>query len=132
MCRAKEVHIMADSHSSGAVAEFVEHLRGDPKLLEATWNRPQDRPAAVEAALDYVVAVAAERGFSFSREELVEAVRDALPDDGIEDEGAVRVSVSVGSLGFGRVMVGLSNPSEVMCQYHAPMALLAEESTGIR
>lgn len=123
---------MVESHSGSAVAEFVDHLRGDPRLLEATRNRPQDDWAPLEAALDYAVEVAAQRGFSFTREELVDAVRTALRDEDAYEDENVRFNLAVGSLGFRQVIVGLSNPSEVMCQYHAPMALLAEESTRIR
>jgi hypothetical protein len=126
------LHIMTESDSRGSVAEFADYLRGDPALLEAIRNRPQDEPVALEEALDYAVEVATERGFSFSRDELVEAVRQALPEGGTAEDEAVRFRLTVGSLGFKQILVGMSNPSEVMCQYHAPMAILAERPTDTR
>lgn len=122
---------MAESVERNDIAAFAERIRRDPKLREATWNRPQGRPAPLDAAVDYALAVASESGFNFSREELTEYVRAALENAVEVDQPsseANNITMSVGSLGFGRVLVGLSNPSEVMCQYHAPLAVLSESA----
>ena len=120
---------MSESQGNNDIAAFVEHLRQDPKLLEATWNRPQGRPAPIDEAVDYAIALASERGFTFSREELVEFVRGALPGITEANDGpGSGIKLTVGALGFSRVLVGLSNPSDVMCQYHAPLAVLADKA----
>lgn len=119
---------MGQAAERNDIAKFVEQIRRDPKYRQAIWDRPQGRPAPLKEAVDYTIAVASELGFRFTREELTEYVRVALERptevDRVESDGD-SVTLSVGALGFGRVVVGLSNPSEVMCQYHAPQALLA-------
>lgn len=120
---------MAESRGNNDISAFVEHLRQDPKLLEATWNRPQGRPAPLDEAVAYAITLASERGFSFTRDELVEFVRAALPGITESKDGqGSGINVTVGALGFSRVLVGLSNPSDVMCQYHAPLAVLADKA----
>jgi hypothetical protein len=121
---------MTTSEGASPVVEFVNHLQHDPELLDAIQNRPQ-RPASLNEALNYAVQVAAERGFSFSRDELVEALRDARPNQESEQYEAARFNLTVGPLGFQQVLVGLSNPSEMMCQLDGPLTLLAQRSIDI-
>ncbi|NRQ38987.1 Nif11 family protein [Nonomuraea sp. NN258] len=110
------------SQSENSVAAFVGHLRQDPQLLEKIRDRPQSDLASLAEALDYATEVATRNGYSFSREELLQAVEEAAP------QANVPFTLSAGSLGFKNVVVGVSNPTDVMCQYHAPLAFLAGEA----
>lgn len=110
------------SQPENSVAAFVGHLRQDPQLLQMIRDRSRNDLASLVEALDYANEVATRRGYSFSREELLRAVKEAAP------QGSGPFTFSAGSLGFKNVVVGVSNPTDVMCQYHAPLAFLAGEA----
>ncbi|MFE5595615.1 hypothetical protein [Streptomyces sp. NPDC056549] len=120
------------SHSkSETVAAFIDHLRRDPGLQDAIQSRPQDRFATLDDAVDYAVRVAGENGHSVSREEIFEAMKESVPT-GEGSRSMDGFKLSAGALGFKNVVVGVSNPSEVMCQYHAPLAFLGTGADDVR
>jgi hypothetical protein len=122
-----------------AVRMFVQEIQRDPELYERTMNRPVDKLATLTDGLDYVVQIAEERGYTFSHEDLASALSEALPEapsETIDSSGLAQLlvgqAITTGTMGFKSLKVGLSNPTLVMCQYHAPMAVLAEKSINER
>lgn len=114
---------MAQNEENRDLDKFVSFLRQDQKLLEATRNRSLEEPVAMDEAIRYAAEVGARKGFTFSPEDVAKAIRDAAPSE----DGNTFI-LSTGRLGFQNVLVGTSNPTEVMCQYHAPLAFLGEDA----
>ena len=102
-------------------------------------QRTLDKRVSLIEGLDHVVKVAEERGYSFGRDDLVTSLIEALPKGTNEEVPSSRLAqlligeaITTGTLGFKSLRIGLSNPTLVMCQYHAPMAILAEKSISER
>jgi hypothetical protein len=111
-----------------AVKKFVDYLKSDAKLYEATIGRETYKQASFNEGLDHVVKIAAEKGFKFTRAELADALKEIASDEEQLANNQLR-NIAGGVLGFAGIRVGLSNPTEVMCQYHAPLEFLARRQT---
>ena len=122
--------------SREAIKQFVERLNTDPKLAEWNESRSLDKEVSLSDALDYAVKVGADNGYDFTREELSDVMLEQAPqrkdgeqgehlaDEHLADEQLEEAvgGLSLRALSFSSIRIGLSNPTRVMCQYHAPLS----------
>jgi hypothetical protein len=106
-----------------AVKQFIISIKNDKKLIQSTQQRDTNYQASFEKGLDHAVKVAAERGFHFTAAELSQALKELSVEKSKATNEQLQ-KVAGGVLGFTGIRVGLSNPTEVMCQYHAPLEFL--------
>jgi hypothetical protein len=99
--------------SQEAVAKFVESLKSDPDLM-ADW--PQDKPVSLADALDHTVNVAAQKGLTFSREELLQVIVEKASPESERELTDKQLQAVAGGFNFRSIHVGLSNRLNDMCQ----------------
>jgi hypothetical protein len=99
--------------SQEAVAKFVECLKSDPDLM-TDW--PQDKPVSLADALDHTVNVAAQKGLTFNREELLQVIEENASRGDKGELTDKRLQEVAGGFNFGSIHVGLSNRLNDMCQ----------------
>jgi hypothetical protein len=104
--------------------EFITQLKTSPTFIDASAVRPLDCPQPFSKGIDFLLAIARKQGYSISAQDLIDALTQVAEDVQSQESKEI-IEITKGFLGFSGLKAGLSNPTEVMCQYHAPIDILA-------